>query len=573
MISRKDFFQTINNFPHSLAVYLTFTLDKEVIDKIAENSDGNIIILHDYRQGVSLKNNWNSRVVCIPVNTYKQHQQNYFHSKLALLKSDEGAKLLLGSANLSKNSFSNEKEMCFETQELKFDSELYNNVIDYIESLIPQTHTSTDVLQQAIKILRLANDQTKKQSALTFIYHPQKNEKENMEDTSFSERVSNQLHTDEQPVLKIASPFLSADFKTELTDFIKRINPKEIQLYLRNNYPLPNEFKSLTDLKIFQPKLKTTRDGFHAKLISIEYLNWQIVFVSSANFSRQGFFLNLEQGANQECGVIISSNPINKKYLLEDWFNEGWQKPQTINEWIKTEDENLKNLPEEIFNVKPYVTAEKIKNTKTVKLFFYIAKVELLNEVYADGNKLNLIPENIELSLFQCNYNFKGETVHIKIGNEFDELVTIFDGDIFENNILKYEDLFMISNDRMDNISYEEMSKEIETNGIRILGNKVIEPPKLEQFYNIVKNNVKFIEMKNQFNEFHFERLKLKLDENENAEGVYVATQLYKIFTKKKFYKFSDACLDRIRIILNQNASLKIDFETYSSFLKKWATL
>ncbi len=57
MKSRKDFFQTINNFPHSLAVYLTLTLDKEVIEKIAENSYGNIIILHDYRQGVSLKNN------------------------------------------------------------------------------------------------------------------------------------------------------------------------------------------------------------------------------------------------------------------------------------------------------------------------------------------------------------------------------------------------------------------------------------------------------------------------------------------------------------------------------------
>src|SRR3989304_1549335 len=388
MKSRKDFFQTINNFPHSLAVYLTFTLDKEVIEKIAENSYGNIIILHDYRQGVSLKNNWNNRIVCIPINTYNQHQQNCFHSKLALLKGDDKAKLLLGSANLSKDSFSKEKEICFEI-ELEFYSELYNNVVNYIQALIPQTHTSTEVLKNAINKFRFSNEQEKKQSGLSFIY--------DSVTTSISDNICSQLDSDEQPVLKIASPFLSSDFKTEFSDFIKKINPKEIHLFLRKNYPVPDSFKSFQNLKLYQPKSRSTRNGFHAKLLSVEYSNKEVVFLGSANFSRQAFFLTLEQGANQECGVIISSN---QKQILDDWFNEGWEKPVTVNEW--KEDESLKKQAEEVFQDEPYVWAEKT-DTQEATIFFYIANKNILNKVFADKKKMQLSPKDVELNIYQCN--------------------------------------------------------------------------------------------------------------------------------------------------------------------------
>jgi len=112
-----------------------------------------------------------------------------------------------------------------------------------------------------------------------------------------------------------------------------------VHLYLRNNYPIPEALSIFPGLKLFQPKARSLRVGFHAKLISIEYSNKEIVFIGSANFSRQGFFLNLAGGANNECGIIISSN---EKNIVSDWFKEGWDKPITLSDWeVNT---NLLNL-------------------------------------------------------------------------------------------------------------------------------------------------------------------------------------------------------------------------------------
>jgi len=557
MKSRKDFFQTINNFPHSLAVYFTFTLDKEVIEKIAENSYGNIIILHDYRQGVSLKNNWNNRVVCIPVNTLSQHQQNCFHSKLALLKGDDKAKLLLGSANLSRDSFSKEKEICFES-DLEFHSEFYNSVVNYIESVIPQTHTSTEVLQNAINKFRFSNEEQKKQTGLSFVSHSV--------NTSIADNVCNQLQQDEQPILKIASPFLSADFKTELSDFIKQVNPKEIQLYLRKNYPVPDDFKTFQALKLFQPKSRSTRNGFHAKLISIEYSNKEVVFIGSANFSRQGFFLNLQQGANQECGIIISSK---QKHILDDWFNEGWEKPVTINEW--TEDESLSEQTKEIFQDEPYVWAEKL-NVKEAMLFFHIADTELLNKVFADGNKLQLKSKVEALNIYQCNYKLKSETILIKIGNSFSEEITIFNAESFEQRAKEIGDSLFFESNNIDSVTPATLQEAVEKDGIKVttLGAVVVEPPYLEQYFYNVKNRITLLTRRKFFSDFHTQELQTLLESISGGEGIYFITQLLKCFETKKQTKLCNICKDRIQKLLSETEALNISSQSFNTFFKNW---
>lgn len=557
MKRRKDFFQTINNFPHSLAVYLTLTLDKEVIEKIAENSYGNIIILHDYRQGVSLKNNWNNRVFCIPINTYRQHQQNCFHSKLALLKGDDKAKLLLGSANLSKDSFSKEKEICFET-DLEFNSEFYNRVVNYIESLIPQTHTSTEVLKNSINKFRFSNEQQKKQSGLSFTYSSFTN--------SISDNICKQLQQNEQPILKIASPYLSADFKTELPDFIKEVNPKEIQLYLRKNYPVPNEFKSFHNLKLFQAKPRSTRNGFHAKLISIEYSNNEIVFIGSANFSRQGFFLNLQQGANQECGVIISSK---QKHILDDWFNEGWEKPVTINEW--KEDKSLLAQPEELFQDEPYVWAERI-NAKEATLFFHIPNNDQLNKVSADGNKLQLKPKVADLNIYQCNCKLKGETIFIKIGVSFSEEITIFNEISFEQRAKEIGDSLFFESNSIDSVNPATLQEAVEKDGIKVttFGAVVVEPPYLEQYFYNVKDRIALLTRRKFFSDFHIQELKTLLETISGGEGIYFITQLLKCFENKKQTKLCNICKDRIQALLSETETLNISSQSFNTFFKNW---
>lgn len=557
MKSRKDFFQTINSFPHSLAVYLTFTLDKEVIEKIAENSYGNIIILHDYRQGVSLKNNWNNRVVCIPINTYNQHQQNCFHSKLVLLKGDDKAKLLLGSANLSKDSFSKEKEICFET-ELDFHSELYNSVVDYIESLISQTHTSTDVLHKAVTKFRFSNEAIKKQSGLTFIY--------NSVNTSIYDNIAKHLKENEQPILKIASPFLSSDFKTDFSDFIAKLNPKEVQFFLRKNYPLPDSFKAIQGLKLFQPKPRSTRNGFHAKVISIEYAKNEIVFVGSANFSRQGFFMNLQQGANQECGVVISSG---RKNILNDWFNEGWEKPLTINEW--EEDSTAVEQSAEIFPDQPYVWAER-NNEKAATIFFYIPNQELLTKVYADDTKLILQQKNISLGIYQCEYKFKSEIIRIKIGNSFSEEITIFNEISFEQRAKEIGDSLFFEANRIDSVIPSVLNEAIESEGItvKILGAVVVEPPYLEQYFYNVKNRIAILARRKFFSDYHTCELQTLLENISGGDGIYFVIQLLKCFEGKKQKQLCNICNEKIKELLSETESLNISSESFNTFYKNW---
>lgn len=556
MKSRKDFFQTINNFPHSLAVYLTFTLDKEVIEKIAENSYGNIIILHDFRQGVSLKNNWNNRIVCIPVNAYNQHQQNCFHSKLALLKGEDKAKILLGSANLSKDSFSREKEICIEA-ELEFHSEFYNNVVNYIQSLIPQTHTSTDVLKNAINKFRFSNEKQKPQTGISFV--------SNSFNSSISNNILKQLQKNEQPILKIASPFLSSDFKTDLSDFITRLTPKEIQLYLRKNYPVPSEFKSFHNLKLFQPKSRSTRNGFHAKLISIEYANKEIAYIGSANFSRQGLFLNLEQAANQECGVIISSK---QKNILADWFNEGWEKPVSITEW--SEDESIAQQAE-IIHDEPYVWAENV-NEKEVNLFFHLPDSELQNKVFADGTKLVLIPKVAELSIYKSNFKPKAETIHIKIGNSFSEEVTIFNEQSFELRAKEIGDSLFFESNNIDSVNPATLQKAVEKDGIKVstMGAVVIEPPYLERYFYNVKNRIEVLARRKFFSDYHKEELENLLQNISGGEGIYLIIQLLKCFKSKRQAELCLICNNRIEKLLSETETLNISSQSFNTFFKNW---
>lgn len=558
MKSRKDFFQTINSFPHSLAVYLTFTLDKEVIKKLLENSYANIIILHDFRQGVSLKNNWNNRISCIPVNTFKQHQQNCFHSKLALLKGDENAKLILGSANLSKDSFSKEKEICFE-MELDFHSELYSSVVRYLESLIPQTHSSTEVLKNTLSKFRFSTGNSKYQQGLRFVF--------NSEKESIYESIRKEIESNEQPVLKIASPFLSADFKSILSNFIQEINPKEIQLFLRKNSSIPDELKSFQNLKLFQPKSRSTRNGFHAKLISIEYLNKETVFIGSANFSLQGFFLNLEQASNQECGVVISSK---EKHILDDWFNEGWEKPVSISEW--NEDETLKAQSEvEHLNLEPYVWAETNTENETT-LLFYLPNPQLVNNVSADGSKLKLTSKNSDLEIFQCKYQPKGNTVLIKIGKQFSEEIAIFNLFAFEQRAKENGESLFFEGNKIDSVNPALLREAIEKDGITVktLGAVVVEPPYLEQYFNNVKYRITQLSKRKFFSDYHTEELQTFIEKVSGGEGIYFITQLLKCFEEKQQDKLVSICNSRVDVLLNETESLNISSKTFNTFFKTW---
>lgn len=59
----KDFFQSIAEYQHNIGIYLTYTLDNEVIDKLSEVATGTKLILHNYKQGKTIDDNANSTIV------------------------------------------------------------------------------------------------------------------------------------------------------------------------------------------------------------------------------------------------------------------------------------------------------------------------------------------------------------------------------------------------------------------------------------------------------------------------------------------------------------------------------
>ncbi len=124
MIGRKDFFDLVREFDHSLGIYLTFTVDEKVVHEIADCTSGNAIILHDYQCGISLKDNKAHSVQLIPVFSFPDKGDGYFHPKIALLKGVNEALFIIGSANLTRSAFTDEKEMIC-SMRIAYDSKLF----------------------------------------------------------------------------------------------------------------------------------------------------------------------------------------------------------------------------------------------------------------------------------------------------------------------------------------------------------------------------------------------------------------------------------------------------------------
>lgn len=565
MKNKKDFFETINNFPHTLAIYFTFTLDTEVINKIADNSSGNIIIFHDYRQGVYLEKKWENRVICLPVITKSKNIKSLFHSKLALLKGNEEVKLLLGSANLTQTSFVAEKELCLETN-LPFESKLLESILDYIESIFEYTCTSTKILTNLLRKYRFEYPKKIDHKGFSFI--------NNSDEASIANKICSHLKQNEQPILKIASPFLSKSYKNKLSDFLKCVNPKEIHLYLRDNLPLPKELNKFNTIKIFKPKTKSTRVGFHAKLVSIEYSKKQVVYIGSANFTQNGFFFNLKNGANHECGVIISSR---KKHILDDWFNVGWEKPVSMNEWY--ENESLLEQNQDESKNEPYVWAETSLEKETT-LFFYIPNKELLKNIKAEGKKIVLKPKDEKTDIY-CFYNFKTQksVIRIQIGSNEHEII-IFNEDKFEQIFINSSDSIFSSTENIKSVHPLTLRSGIEKEGLKLKtsGAIIVEPPYLEKYFHNVKTKINLLSNRKNFslyNLYNKDEFEKHIENLTGGEGIYYLLQLLKCFENKeiKHKVYINMCREKALKLLSETQNIKISPSKFNSFLNKWKKL
>lgn len=556
----KDYFTHIREFDHKLGIYLTFTLDKEVINKIRDNTSGRTIILHDYRQGISLDEAWKNRVLCIPFLSQSLRAETCFHSKLTLLKGKEQARLLIGSMNLSKSSFSGLKEVCYSI-DLDYSSPLYEAVLSHLRKLpveLMKQHWINVIDELSIINKNGVSDSTSNEP--TFISNIDN-------DASIANmllRHVKSLGIKEKPILRIATPFLSKKYDSNLVDFLDALRPQATFLYLRDRTKVTNELieSCRNCIKIVRPK--AAKKAFHAKIIMLEYAKQALVFVGSANFTKQGFFLSHKNLGNLENGVIISF--ADKKEIME-WFSKGWEKPVDVAEWNSTATESI----EEAEPPQSYAWGGKKANNH-VEIYLFLSKPELIVKAKIEGMRLQF--KQIATKLFKCEVVSTKDVITINLGPDEDDIkFHVFDATSFENaKRSDGESLFSIVNNILEetvreDILKEELAKKKNELKIGSRGVNIIEPPLLEQYYYNAKHLIRLIRKKKTFDESHRKELELELAKQYGATGIYLAMHLYGIFEQKGLKEFSIVCSTKLDELFQSLPDLA---GKYKPFLNRW---
>ncbi len=555
--SSKDFFDAIREFPHNIGIYLTYTLDEQVIEKLSENSNGTILILHDYTQGINLEYNKDSAIRCIPINTSNPKMKNCFHAKLVLLKSSEDAKLILGSVNLSKNSFSSEKEIAFE-KELNFanpeDMYIYNKVLSFLQDLRNQIPVSKEELQQVLEKLEY-KDLKEKPGEIEFILN---SENESMFDhiKSFVNKFCNNENAID---IKIVTPFISDKYLN--LEELKLISP-DISIYLRTGAKI-DAFKN--HFKIYQPADKK-RKGFHAKIILIEYEKYSVIYIGSANFSQQGFFQNTRQFSNQECGIIVKTG----KDEINHWFNEKNWKQITDPDNYKESDENSVECLH--YNDQPYAWTSK----KDTFITTYIYNPGRHQYVYQKEKKIKLVIEKEELNFYKTNeleISDKIENLIIfKIGRE--EIKTsVFDFEMFNSNCDRNSESIFETFKGIYSVNPTEVDKAIEKDKLTVNVTStrvnITEPPKLEQYFYNVKDLINKIAQKKYFSEYNFKEICNEISKSKDGRVMYLTLHLLKVFKHKNdSVRFVRLLEEKVAELAEE---LGLDQKKLNRFIEKWS--
>jgi len=516
----KDFFQSIAEYPHNIGVYLTYTLDNEVIEKLSEVASGTKLILHDFKQGISIDDNANSTIVCFPMKPLKPNEKNCFHSKLALLKSEVGAKFIVGSANLSVDSFATEKEIAIEMElEFKTDTDvfIYNQILNFFEQLKSQLLIQNSIWEQTINKLRF-KELPIKASDIHFIF----NSKENSIFDEYKNYLASCRRGQSAKSIKVATPFVSDDYSK--IEEVKSITDN-ISIYLRTGAkikPFQNHH-----CKIFQP-LNKKREGFHSKLILTEFNSDAVLFIGSANFTEQGFFKTLNESANQECGVILKVS----LQEMQEWFAENFWKQLSeieIADYKEAEDKSLEFFDSQNNH---YAWAEK-ENSKITTYIFNPNNLPIRKT--KDGIKIKLQNTDSEF-LFKTNeFEEQKQTVNFFISDEKIS-VSVFELSEYisglnekgESIFDSFRGIYSVNPTELDTAINEGKLSIKETSSI-----KITEPPKLEQYFYNVKYLLQSIKHKKYFTDFNESEIQNEINKTDDGRTLYLTFQLFKAFNTK----------------------------------------
>lgn len=560
-MNSKDYFTYIRDFPHTLSIFLTYTLEKAVVDKIRENSSGRTIIIHDLNKGITLNENYDSRLICIPA-IIPQTYSNCFHSKLALLKGESKFRVLIGSMNLTRYGFSPGREICYQA-DIEYDSIEFIEILKILKAIKIPDGVNLDFLTE-IKSVNLNQTRTNRLER-AFV--------DNQSD-SISVELLNRVNSgaNNRPVINIASPFLSKNLPVEYDDFVKKLNPLRIKLFTRASNKLSSAFKnSIIPVEVYKPVKSKSKNNFHAKMVLVDYGKEIILYLGSANFTEQGFFKSLNKDGNQECGVILKTSEEKEIKYIREWFEKGWEKPSSPEEWIEVQkadtiDEEEKN---ETF-------AFAIRENKIIKLFINVPEAKSSKISISVNGKFCYVQKTMEglYTSILKNIPLQTENLKVKIPH-FDEITVVIFNSYKYKEWFKYDgdSLFSYQPSAIDSVIDSELSKAIEKEGIRVGSdnNMIIEPPKLEQFYHNVRREVSYIRKRKFFSELHLVELEDKLKRQNGGMGIYLIMQLSKAFKRLEnthnLVKFQKVCTQHLDRCLSE---ITLNKKKFYKFYSQW---
>jgi len=509
-----DLFTKISKCEHHLGIFATFTIDQNVIEKLREHSVARMYIMHDIKHGMTAKSTDDSRLCIRPAKIAKNDAPlAKFHPKVVLLIGENKAAIGVGSANLTKDSFLKSKETFawIEVEKSCFEIKL---LVEWLKRFAMPGWES--VFKEA-SVLSAKNTHEKSWRFLHNQHEP------------LSSQLLRILREDWKcnlatSTIQVVSPFLSKDSKNNITEWFDSISTKKKIIYARKN----QSAEVLTGSNIYVKFPKEKREGFHSKQIMFEWPEQEkaVLFMGSANFTNQGFFMAEKDDGNAECGFLMILSDEKYRAWKKDWFDTGWEA-----ECIVKQDD-IKKLPEQDSpheKSEPYCWAETSEDGKTITLWVACAEKQTIKII--KPKILNPDFQNQGLSLQTCSFKTSALTIKVKVGKEEID-VPVLNKEEFNNAYNESAASLFGAATNPRRISVKDILHYYK--GLGENNQRFLAPAALDKFHQLWKIRFENVKRKKYLSTTHFEELKETLKKLVPAEKLYVIFHMLLLVEKFK---------------------------------------
>lgn len=394
-------------------LFLTYTFDsiyfqEQVLTRIKDRGRPKITVVmdaHQYKKTIREKEGRFS----LSYNLTKYQKPNLFHCKLYVLLGRNKARILIGSANLTKYGFENQAEL-FSTIDFDVDNNgliwknnILHGVLEVLRDLSSSVpNTSKERIKSAILRLKMFLGTVKLSESPTLI--------QNTKDKSIMKVIEKYVEPSYVQKIIVISPF----FENETSDYglfeyflknnkMKYKKLKSFQVYFRNqegchSLPLQKLRKYKDEIKYYD--LDVDGRPLHGKALVLYGKKCYVLF-GSANFTLAAMLRSLNNKGNVETCLLLEfplkeGNSLVRNHLL---------RRKKENETVRLED--IKKPVEPI--------EETYSAVSFIEEAIYYKDKDLL-KIELDISVVSNI-ESIEFKIFCGNIQLKQDEIHVDEGH------------------------------------------------------------------------------------------------------------------------------------------------------------